>query len=55
MKRFRLFLLPIGAILELLTLAVSWVLAFIKPDYSERIVSWAKTILPTLEWYIGRR
>jgi hypothetical protein len=53
MWRFRLFLLPLGAVFELLLLVVGWVLAVAKPDIAIRLIGWATRTLPTLNWYFG--
>jgi len=53
MWRFRLLLLPLAAVAELMVLAVCWVLAIAQPASAKRLMVWATRKLPTLNWYIG--
>ena len=54
MWRFRLFLLPLGAVAELMVLAACWALAVASPVIAKRLMDWATRTLPTLNWYIGQ-
>ncbi len=53
MRRLRLLLLPLGAVAELLVLGTCWSLALPSPRTSKRLMDWATSTLPTLNWYIG--
>lgn len=53
MWRFRSLLLPLAAIAELLILAACWVVAVFRPKRAERMMNWATSTLPSLNWYIG--
>lgn len=55
MWRFRLLLLPLAAVAELLILASCWVLAVLSPARAELVMRWATSTLPSLHWYIGER
>lgn len=53
MKRFRLFLLPAGALAELSVLACCWVVALVNPRAAERMMETATEVLPPIDWYTG--
>ena len=53
MWRFRLLLLPLVAVAELLILAACWGVAMFSPARSERMMHVATRTLPGLRWYIG--
>ena len=53
MRRFRLLLLPFGALAELAMLAVCWVLAAASPSTASVVMRWSVRRFPTLHWYIG--
>jgi hypothetical protein len=53
MKKLRLLLLPVGAVVELSILVTCWIVSFVNLALSEQIMEWATSNLPTLYWYIG--
>ncbi len=53
MWMFRLLLLPPMAVIELLLLGTTWVIALVRPDLAKKIVDWACARLPTRSWYMG--
>lgn len=53
MRRWRLLLLPLAVIAEILILAACWVTAAVSPARAARMVHWATHRLPDLAWYRG--
>jgi hypothetical protein len=53
MVRFRLLLLPFGAVAEAAVLGLCLLLAWASPSRAEKLLGWATGALPTLNWYIG--
>lgn len=52
MRKLKIFLIPIMAIIELLIIATAWCCAFIGLTViAERITKWAMSWLPRREWY----
>ena len=55
MWRLRLFLIPFGAVVELVVLCACWMVARVKPAAAEKILLLAQAHLPSLQWYMGER
>lgn len=56
MWRMKLFLLPVGAVAELMALAICWTLAIMGAlRTSERIMNCATRTFPNLDWYFTPR
>jgi len=53
MWRFRLLLLPIGSVIELIAMAMIWLISIISPTKAEKAAVWTKNKLPNLYWYMG--
>lgn len=53
MKNFRIFLLPIATILELLLLLICWLLAPVFHNRVLRMQRWVLNTLPGIEWYLA--
>ena len=54
-SRLRLFLIPFGAVAELVVLCACWMVARVKPAAAERLVLLAQAHLPSLQWYMGEK
>lgn len=54
MKRARLLLLPIAAVLEVALLAVCWAVVLFAPNAITPIKDWAMKVLPSMDWYRQR-
>jgi len=50
MNKKSLLIMPL-AIFELLTIALYWILVFIKPDLARKIIKWSIRTLPDEDWY----
>lgn len=53
MPRWRLLLLPFGALAELSLLAARYLMAQVDAARLERLMHWSRRRLPDLDWYIG--
>ena len=51
--RFRLLLLPFGAIIELIALFACYVTSLFSTTKSKRMMDWFTEKLPSIYWYIG--
>lgn len=55
MKKLRLVLLPFAMIIELLlVVVVLGCVVFNRDEWGSTIVNWARTRLPSYNWYIGK-
>lgn len=49
---WKLLLLPLAALAELLALCVAWAVAPVRPHLAARLVDWASARFPDRAWYM---